>query len=69
MISDTDALEIVELFDRIKNRNVMDTEDELKDRDRERFDRKILRAIGHEELYDPIRESLLSMQYTRHTVR
>lgn len=69
IISDTDALEIVELFDKIKNRNVMDTEDELKDADREIFDRKILRAIGHEKLYDAIKESLLSMQYTRHTVK
>lgn len=68
VISDTDALEIVGLFDKIKNRNVMDTEHELKDADREIFDRKILKAIGHEELYDAIKESLLSMQYTRHSV-
>lgn len=69
LISDTDALEIVELFDKIKNRNVMDTEEELKDADREIFDRKILEAIGHEDLYEEIKESLLSMQYTRHTVK
>jgi len=69
IISDTDALEIMELFDKIKNRNVMDTEDELEDADREIFDRKILKAIGHEELYEAIKESLLSMQYTRHTVK
>ena len=59
----------MELFEKIKNRNVMDTEDELKDSDREKFDRKILKAIGHEELYDAIKGSLLSMQYTRHTVK
>lgn len=64
VISDTDALEIVELFGRIKNRNVMDIEDELKDSDREIFDRKILKAIGHDEIYDEIKESLL--QYTRY---
>lgn len=69
IISETDALEIVELFNKIKNRNVMDTENELKDSDREIFDRKVLRAIGHEELYDAIKGSLLSMQYTRHTVK
>ena len=69
IISNADALEIVELFEKIKNRNVMDTEDELKDSDREKFDRKILKAIGHEELYDAIKGSLLSMQYTRHTVK
>ena len=69
IISDTDALEIVELFGKIKNRNVMDTEDELKDADREIFERKVLKTIGHEELYGAIKESLLSMQKTRHTVK
>lgn len=69
MISETDALEIVELFHKIKNRKVMDTEEELKDSDRKIFDRKVLKAIGHEELYEAIKNSLLSMQYTRHTVR
>lgn len=69
IISDADALEIVELFGKIKNRNVMDTEEELEDADREIFDRKILNAIGYEELYDAIKESLLSMQHTRHTVK
>lgn len=69
IISDTDALEIVELFDKVKNRDVMDVEDELKDEDREKFDRKVLKAIGHEDLYEAIKESLLSMQYTRHTVK
>lgn len=61
-------VKMVGLFDQIKNRNVMDTEHELKDADREIFDRKILKAIGHEELYDAIKESLLSMQYARHSV-
>lgn len=68
-ISDTDALEIVELFGKVKNRNVMDTEDELMDKDREIFDRKVMKAIGHEELYDLIKSSLLSMQHTRHTIK
>lgn len=69
IISDTDALEIVELFGKIKNRNVMDTEEELKDADREIFERKVLKTIGHEELYGVIKDSLLSMQKTRHTVK
>lgn len=47
----------------------MDAEDELKDRDRENFDCKVLSAIGHENLYESIKKSLLSMQYTRHTVK
>lgn len=69
IISEVDAKEIIELFDKIKKRNVMDTEDEMKDSDREKFDRKVLRAIGYEDLYEPIKKSLLSMQHTRHTVR
>lgn len=69
VISDSDAMEIVSLLNKIKNRKVMNTEDELKDKDREKFDRKVLQAIGHEELYGAIKESLLSMQHTRHTVK
>lgn len=68
-ISDADAEEIVELFGRIKKRDVMDTINELEDADREKFDRRVLRAIGHEDLYEKIKNSLLSMQHTRHTVR
>lgn len=67
-ISPEDEREIIELFRKIKNRNVMDVEDELKDGDRERFDRKVLGAIGKESLYESIKKSLLSMQHTRHTV-
>ena len=63
VISDTDVLEIVESFGRIKIRDVMDTEDGLRDTDREMFDRKILKALRQGELYDAIKESLLSMQY------
>lgn len=68
LISSEDEKEIVRLFKKIKNRDVMDTEEELEDDDRERFDRKVLSAIGHEELYGLIKNALLSMQHTRHTV-
>ena len=68
-ISVVDALEIVSLFEKLKKRNVMNTEDELKDKDREKFDRKVLKAVGHEDLYETIKASLLSMQHTRHTVK
>lgn len=67
-ISPEDEREIIELFRKIKNRNVMDVEDELKDGDRERFDRTVLGSIGKESLYESIKKSLLSMQHTRHTV-
>jgi len=67
-ISDEDEKEILDLFGEMKLRDVKDTEDELNSPDREKFDRKVLAAIGHEELYDSIRDSLLSMQHTRHCV-
>ena len=68
-ISVQDAREIVNLFGKIKSREVMDTEDELNNPEREKFDRKVLDSIGHEELYESIKKSLLSMQHTRHCVK
>lgn len=68
MISDADAAVITELFGRIKCREVMDVEQEFADKNREEFDRKVLQAIGKEHLYERIKETLLSMQRTRHTV-
>lgn len=67
-ISSNDEKEILDLFAEIRSRDVMDVEDELKDPVREKFDRKVLAAIGREELYESIKNSLLSMQHTRHCV-
>lgn len=69
LINYDEAEEIKELFDKIKDRCVYDTEDELKDKDRERFDKRVLQAIGKEDMYDDIKKSLISMQNTRLTVR
>ena len=69
LISKEDSEEIIELFSKIKNRDVMDIQDELSNKDRQAFDKKILQSIGHEELYDCIKESLLSMQHARHCVK
>lgn len=69
LISKEDSEEIIELFSKIKNRDVMDIQDELSNKDRQAFDKKVLQSIGHEELYDCIKESLLSMQHTRHCVK
>lgn len=56
-------------FDKIKDRNILDTLDELQDIDREKFDRTVLRAFEIEEYYEKIKESLLSMQTTRLSVK
>lgn len=69
MISSQDAAEIIALFEPIKDRDVWDTEEELKDKTRELFDRRVLRAVGKEHLYENIKHSLLSMQRTRLNVR
>lgn len=69
VISEEDEQEILELFATIKSRDVMDVENELNDPIREKFDRKVLASIGCEDLYESIKSSLLSMQYTRHCVQ
>ncbi len=68
LISPAAEAEIVALFEKVKQRGVWDTEDELEDAERERFDRALLRAIGKEALYEPMKKSLRSMQHTRHAV-
>ena len=68
-ISKNDAKEIIRLFEKIKTREVMDIEDELKDPAREEFDNKVLQSIGAQDLYDKIKDSLLSLQHTRHCVK
>ena len=68
-ISQQDADEIIRLFGKIKNREVMDVEDELKDPARREFDNKVLQSIGARDLYDKIKESLLSLQHTRHCIK
>lgn len=69
VIKEDDKKEIVELFNKVIRRGVLDVEIELQDVDREKFDRKVLQAIGKEHLYENMKNSLLSMQKARHTVR
>lgn len=66
IISEEDANEIIELFQKLKSRNVLNVQEELEMKDREEFDRKVLHSIGCEHLYEKIKESILSMQSTRH---
>ena len=68
-ISKQDAEEIIGLFENIKNREVMDIEDELKDPMRKEFDYKVLQSIGAQDLYEKIKESLVSLQHTRHCTK
>lgn len=63
MISKEDSEEIIELFSKIKNRDVMDIQDELSNKDRQAFDKKVLQSIGHEELYDCIKNHYFQATY------
>lgn len=68
LIGSKDEEEILTLFERIKQREVMDTMEELQDPAREAFDRKVLASIGMEEYYEVIKASLISMQQMRLSV-
>lgn len=66
IISEEDAYEIVELFHKLKLRNVLNAQEEFEMKDREVFDRKVLQSIGCEHLYERMKASIMSMQSTRH---
>lgn len=68
IISEEDAKEIINLFEKVKERKVMNVEDEMKAEDRGKFDRKVLQSIGCEHLYEKMKKSILSMQNTRHAL-
>jgi methylase of polypeptide subunit release factors len=63
------ASEIIAAFAPLKAREIKKTEDELTSTDREAFDRCVLRAYGIEAFYSRIKDSLLSIQRTRLSVK
>jgi hypothetical protein len=69
LISETDIAAILGAFECMKSRNVLSVEDELASADREKFDRLVLGVLGIEDYYERIKESVLSMQRTRLSVR
>lgn len=69
LISKEDRDNIVQKFAVVKNRDIRNTRDELKETDRLEFERTILHALGIEDKIDLIIESLVSMQETRGTAR
>lgn len=68
-VSDEDRCAILDKFSVLYNRNVMNTAQELQQADRADFDLAVLRAFGIEEYYEAIKQSLLSMQTSRLSVR
>ncbi|CAK7036928.1 N-6 DNA methylase [Tissierella sp.] len=61
--------EILKKFQPLLEREILSTEEELTKEDRKEFDMAILRAFGLEDKYSEIKESLLTMQKSRLSVR
>jgi len=68
-ISEENARLIIEAFEKMKSRNVLSVEDELASADREAFDKLVLSSLGIESYYNRIKDSVLSMQRARLSVR
>lgn len=69
LLNNEQVASIIEAFEPLKNRSIYDTERELQMEDRIKFDHIILDAYGINDMYDQIKNSLLSMQRTRLSVK
>lgn len=69
LVSKTDRDLILESFKPLLEREIMTTQQELHQKDREIFDITVLRIFGIEDYYQPIKKSLLSMQKSRLSVK
>ena len=56
---------ILTAFKPLTERKILPVEDELKQSDRQKFDTEVLKAYGMENLYDEIKNSLLSIMRVR----
>lgn len=69
LVSRSDRDLILESFKPLLEREIMTTQQELHQKDREIFDITVLRIFGIEDYYQPIKKSLLSMQKARLSVK
>ena len=69
LFSDESKERIIERFSFIKDRRIMNIQDELNDEARILFEKEILRAMGIESLFESIKNSILSMQQARRTAK
>lgn len=65
ILTENQKNEILLAFNRLNNNISNDTRDDLFNKDRENFDKLVLKCYGVEHLYSQIRESLISMINTR----
>ena len=69
LISKEDREEIIKKFAVIRNRDIKNIREELKENDRLEFEKAVLHSLGIEDKLDEIVTSLVSMQETRGTAR
>jgi hypothetical protein len=68
-VTDENRKLILEKFSIMCTRDIQNTIDELKQKDRLEFDLAVLRSFGIDNLYDDIKKSLMSLQQARLSVR
>lgn len=69
LLNDEQTNKIITAFEPLKQRKIYDTEKELNQTDRINFDTTVLQCFGIEDLYNDIKNSLLSMQHSRLSVK
>lgn len=68
-VSQANRRKIVEAFSALKARKIKKVSDELYEADREAFEHIVFESFEIDEYFDEIRQSLISLQKTRSTVR
>lgn len=69
LVKDDDRKKILAAFEKVKSRKIKKVSEELEDESRLAFEHEVLRSFGIDEYFNKIKDSLLSMQETRATVR
>ncbi len=69
LVKEDDRKKILAAFEKVKSRKIKKVSEELEDESRLAFEHEVLRSFGIDEYFNKIKDSLLSMQETRATVR
>lgn len=69
LVSNAHRESILKSFDDLSRRSILDVAEELHQNDRMEFEKAVFAAFGIEACLEPARQSLLSMQASRHSVR
>lgn len=69
LVSNAHRESILKSFDNLSRRSILDVAEELHQNDRMEFEKAVFAAFGIEACLEPARQSLLSMQASRHSVR